>query len=380
MANFIDYYRQGKEDRRTEDNEKRQKRFGELVGQMGTATDRAPLFQQAAALNPQGAMQAETFLSQRDAQKKAVTALQDKRDALFKFNRVRVLLTAPMEMRVQMYKQNAPDDFAMMSQRLGREPTADEITQYGQIYAADLASKADIEMPAPQQETFTGQPQAMNIGGKDVLARTGSRGTPQIVPGAQPYRAPTAARPTYTFVDKQLPDGSTQKFRLDKNNPADDGEPWGAPQAPKVAPVDRKFQQAAQAKLPSVDAALRRLDRIEAASGKLTFGGGPLDAKALALTPSYKELEQAGASLMPVLTALTRVPGIGSQSDLEQRLAQLQIPSGDMYGETRQKAIAELRTFIEDLRAAYMNAANGQITQQPTEQPAQGGIKFLGFE
>jgi hypothetical protein len=46
-----------------------------------------------------------------------------------------------------------------------------------------------------------------------------------------------------------------------------------------------------------------------------------------------------------------------------------------MYGETRQKAIAELRTFIEDLRAAYMNAANGQATQQPTEQPQQGGMQ-----
>lgn len=371
---LIDAFRTGREERKA-------KTFGELVGKMGSAPDRAPLFQQAAALNPQGAMQAKTFYDQQDAQKQAATSQKDKQDALFKFNRVRVLLTAPVEARVQMYKQNAPDDFAMVSQQLGREPTADEITQYGQLYAADLASKAGIEMPPPQQETFTGQPQAMNIGGKDVLARTGSRGTPQIVPGAQPYRAPTAARPAYTFVDKQLPDGSTQKIRLDKNNPADEGEPWGAPQAPKVAPVDRKFQQAAQAKLPSVDAALRRLDRIEAASGKLTFGGGPLDAKALALTPSHKELEQAGASLMPVLTALTRVPGIGSQSDLEQRLAQLQIPSGDMYEETRQKAITELRTFIEDLRAAYMNAASGQATQQPTEPtPQQGGVKFLGFE
>jgi hypothetical protein len=122
---------------------------------------------------------------------------------------------------------------------------------------------------------------------------------------------------------------------------------------------------------------LRRVERIEQASEKLTFGGGPVDAKVLGLTPSYKELEQAGASLMPVLTALTRVPGIGSQSDLEQRLAQLQIPSGDMYPETRKKAIAELKLFIEDLRNAYTNVAEGAA---PSQSAAPTGVKFLGFE
>lgn len=145
--------------------------------------------------------------------------------------------------------------------------------------------------------------------------------------------------------------------------------PGGPADKPKLAPGEAKARREAQAKLPTVEAAMRRIERLAQASenlGNWVADGGPLDGPILSNTKSGQELTQSGASLMPVLTALTRVPGIGAQSDLEQRLAQLQIPDPSMYPEVRAKAVAELRQFMQDLRQAYVNVAQGATAAAAT--------------
>jgi len=137
------------------------------------------------------------------------------------------------------------------------------------------------------------------------------------------------------------------------------------PPAPSAA--EQKAVVAARQKKPMLEAAMRRVDRIAAASDALSQGltgaiadGGKVDQFALFLTKKGAELEQAGGNLVQVLTSLTRVPGIGSQSDLEQRLAMLQIPSSSMPPEVRAKAIDELRLFTADLRDAYALATGDE--------------------
>jgi hypothetical protein len=95
-----------------------------------------------------------------------------------------------------------------------------------------------------------------------------------------------------------------------------------------------------------------------------------MDAKALKYTKQGQEVVAASAQVMPELQALTRVPGIGSQSDLEARLANLALPSLEMSPEVNAKSQAELKAFVEDLRAAYASLVDGGSA--PSARPAGG--------
>jgi hypothetical protein len=101
----------------------------------------------------------------------------------------------------------------------------------------------------------------------------------------------------------------------------------------------------------------RGLVRLEDATNALAkntvFDGGPLDKYFIAPTKQGQEIEQASGAIMPALTALTRVPGVGSQSDWEGRLNMMQLPSAAYSPEVNERAVASLRAFVDDLRSAY---------------------------
>lgn len=134
----------------------------------------------------------------------------------------------------------------------------------------------------------------------------------------------------------------------------------------------RKAAREAKQKLPRVDAAMRRVDRLAGAIETIAggfFDGGPIDQRVLQYSPEGQEVVQAAASLLPELTALTRVPGVGSQSDLETRLANLQLPSLEFPPEVNRRALSELRTFMADLSEVYRGMAGGDGSSQPVQQP-----------
>jgi hypothetical protein len=171
----------------------------------------------------------------------------------------------------------------------------------------------------------------------------------------------------------------------------------------KPAAADLKYQREIKAKQPRLKAATRRVDRLAIAiegtpegtpekdrikgiAQNTFFDGGPLDAKVLKYTKQGQEVDQAKAQLLPELTALTRVPGIGSQSDLETRLAALQFPSSEFAPEVNRRAIAELRAFIADLQDAYGNvdaelsgAEAPQSPQTPASPAPAQGIDERGY-
>jgi hypothetical protein len=311
--------------------------------------------------------EAQIAETQAQAKQRAATAAKYDQDE------ARKVITAGV-MRLHQVKDN-PQAFAQLADYYAGLPivqqigiTRDQITPESIDPIMQQILTAQGEVPkAPEEETFTGSPEPMNIDGKNVVARMGSRGTRQVVPGARPYERPVTpqAKPNYQFKEQVLPDGSVQVMRINVNDPQDQGEPWGAPKAPKMSSGNEKAMRDAQFRLADVSSVERNLDEIEQIGKSLTFGSGPIAGRVSQLGENYGAHEQKAGNILSQLTRLTRVPGIGSQSDLEQRLQQLQIPSINMDDLARRNSIAELRTFIADLRAAYENVASGNSAGVP---------------
>ena len=152
---------------------------------------------------------------------------------------------------------------------------------------------------------------------------------------------------------------------------------------PKLSATERKQMKDAGIKLPRVQAALRRVDRVESAFNALKdnplFNGGPIDKYALTLTKEGQEARASNAQLLKELTALTRVPGVGSQSDLEQRLEALTLPGLELGPDVNDKSISELKLFIADLQAAYQNLSSGAVYGAEAEEPAGADTGVVNF-
>lgn len=132
--------------------------------------------------------------------------------------------------------------------------------------------------------------------------------------------------------------------------------------APSAADV--RNQQQAKRFVPRVDALDRRVARVEQAvkafSGDRFVNTGPMDQAITRFMPKGQELEQAVNQAQTELQALTRIPGIGSQSDWEGRLQLLAWPSVSFDPAVNQRAIAEIKSFVRDIQASVKEAAGLQ--------------------
>ena len=119
------------------------------------------------------------------------------------------------------------------------------------------------------------------------------------------------------------------------------------------SPAAQKASVAQSTKLPQINNVERGLDRIDSALKGLSgsvVNTGPLDQYVVRNLPSGQELEAAIGGIQNSLLALTRVPGVGSQSDLEAKIAALQYPSLDKDPEVNRRTLANLREFVADLK------------------------------
>jgi hypothetical protein len=197
----------------------------------------------------------------------------------------------------------------------------------------------------PKRESYTLNPGDVRFeDGKEVARVAPNQPTPAKAPGT--YRTLSEAE----IRAAGLPAGTSAQVgpdnKIDILNKREG-----------LSAAEQKTVREAKMRMPRLDAAIRRADRlgkaVTALSDNWFFDGGPADARALSVTKEGRELMAASAQLMPELQALTRVPGIGSQSDLEARLASLALPSLEMDPETNRRTQDELVSFIADLKSAY---------------------------
>ena len=92
-------------------------------------------------------------------------------------------------------------------------------------------------------------------------------------------------------------------------------------------------------------------------------------------TPQGQELDAAVGAIQNSVLALTRVPGIGAQSDLEARQAMLQYPSLDKAPEVNKRTLENLKLFMLDLARAY-EAATQEDAQVASPKPSPSGNRL----
>ena len=147
-----------------------------------------------------------------------------------------------------------------------------------------------------------------------------------------------------------------------------------------MSETDRKAIATARAKVPQWQATVRGVQRIADALNRLDGGlinTGPIDQLAVRYTESGQELEKAVGAIQNSMLALTRVPGIGAQSDLEARIAAMQYPSLENHPEVNRRRLEDLQFFIRDLAQAYESLLSGANSTQAPAAPANGGRAAL---
>lgn len=143
----------------------------------------------------------------------------------------------------------------------------------------------------------------------------------------------------------------------------------------------RKDAAAAAAKIPQVQNVARGLDRIEnalaAIKGKYV-DTGPVDQFVTRLTPEGQELNAAVQGIQESLLALTRVPGVGSQSDMETKIAGMKFPQLGNDPEVNRRTMASLRAFVDDIQNSIAQRAGGGQRAASADRPRNTALPVAG--
>lgn len=191
-------------------------------------------------------------------------------------------------------------------------------------------------------------------------------------------RAGAQGAPVLGQSDADRAAAAAQKVRAEETARRQLALEYAGPEADAAADAARKEAEAkagvergtaARVKAPQINNVVRGISRIDAAMKALDQGlltdSGPIDQYALRFTQSGQELEAAVGAIKNDLLSLTRVPGVGSQSDLEQRIADLKYPQLGFHPEVNRRNLEQLRDFIRDVEESISGGA-----QQPAAPAA----------
>ena len=140
----------------------------------------------------------------------------------------------------------------------------------------------------------------------------------------------------------------------------------------------RQAQQAIdarQAALNNVNRGIERIRKALAAVNDTVTGSGPIAQYGTKWSEAGQELEAATGAIQNSMLALTRVPGIGSQSDLEARIANMIYPSINRDASVNANTLKNLEQFAADLSgtARQSDAEDRQAITSEAGQPAPAG-------
>jgi hypothetical protein len=182
--------------------------------------------------------------------------------------------------------------------------------------------------------------------------------------GKMPYRAPERPQqaPTGSWSSPFQgvgPDGKPGLYRQHsvsgKVEPLNLGAvPKGGTQqsvkATKEAGLAQSRINAARAATTELDEAMKVLQQSR------LFGTGPVAGRLGGMAAPVQRYEAAVRRLFGHIQAITRIPGIGSQSDWEGRMQLLTLPSAEYDESINLQAAGELKQFLQDVEMAYQNA------------------------
>jgi hypothetical protein len=113
----------------------------------------------------------------------------------------------------------------------------------------------------------------------------------------------------------------------------------------------------AQSRINAARTATTELDEaMKALQQSRLFGTGPIAGRLGGMAAPVQRYEAAVRRLFGHIQAITRIPGIGSQSDWEGRMQLLTLPSAEYDESINLQAAGELKQFLQDVEMAYQNA------------------------
>lgn len=194
-----------------------------------------------------------------------------------------------------------------------------------------------------------------------------------LPPRSGPVPIPTAAQRAYgaeagrnQAQNDNFANAAEQDRILKEQQARIDAERARAVEQAKSDQERASNERAKSAQLNNVDRGLTRIDQaMKALSGRFV-DTGPIDGRLIGPTPQGQELEAAVGAIQNDMLALTRVPGIGSQSDLEAKIANLKYPSIYNAPEVNARNVDQLKAFMKDLRQ--------QIQAAPAQPATPGSV------
>ena len=234
------------------------------------------------------------------------------------------------------------------------------IKVYNQAKAALGGTRfEDIEgpLPAGQRDTLTGE----------ITPGRGAVPQPRVPASMQEYQLARAQGYPGSFLDFQ------KEVNLYRSTGRATGTAEVVPAGERVAAATRLVRggQGAEAL-----ANIKKWNaKINEGVGPFGADGGPVEGRILAGigAEAAQGLDQAVNDAFQHVMALTRIPGVGAQSDWEGRLQMIPLPSITQHPSIRQQAIDSLESLVNEITAVAERVIAGDTSglMTPTEQPAQ---------
>lgn len=196
-------------------------------------------------------------------------------------------------------------------------------------------------------------------------------------PDGQPIK-PKTPPPSFTPVVTGQEGGDQRTVFVDPRNPTRVVDPNLPKPAPAVKPLSAEEQNTIKMKLNSLKIAKAQLEAVKAANEE--YKKGFLSGKWLGKAPTEaaERYDAAVSALKPTVSAITRIPGMGSMSDFETKLAMAPYPEPGKYDKTNDAAIAGLEQLIHDTESGYMSLSPSAEKAPATGNAAGGGANPTG--
>lgn len=265
----------------------------------------------------------------------------------------------------------------------------DDLKQYMNWVAGEAQSKLGIAPTQPKT------PESFTLGAGQT--RYGPDGKP--IASAPVSNAMTPYQQERLKIERErLQSGGSQKghFRtLTPQEVADAGLPAGTSaqvdektgkidvlsKKDTTATLSQKDSTVAKIKLNQLKVAKQQLQNVRNKFAKIK---GTLEAgKGQGWVPSEagEAFDKAVDSMKGSLTAITRVPGVGSMSDYESRIDQSKFPKRGDYESVTDDQIAAIEDLLTTIESGYTDLLGGgsqQVTQSPAVAPKRVKVDAQG--